>query len=123
MIEAVLERKNVKAGAKLTIKSLVALGVVALAVALPLFWLLCGGFLTPFFRLCRPPQAMRERMRPYARSVGLRYWLGYLPWLALSLLSFCILLLADVLPRMLVSYFRLCRKLNEMTTNPEDEKS
>ena len=94
-----------------------------LAVALPLFWLLCGGFLTPFFRLCRPPQAMRERMRPYARSVGLRYWLGYLPWLALSLLSFCILLLADVLPRMLVSYFRLCRKLNEMTTNPEDEKS
>ena len=35
MIEAVLERKNVKAGAKLTIKSLVALGVVALAVALP----------------------------------------------------------------------------------------
>ena len=34
---------------------------------------------------------------------------------------FCILLLADVLPRMLVSYFRLCRKLNEMTTNPEDE--
>ncbi len=35
MIEAVLERKNVKAGAKLTIKSLVALGVVALAAALP----------------------------------------------------------------------------------------
>lgn len=35
MIEAVLERKNVKAGAKLTIKSLVALCVVALAVALP----------------------------------------------------------------------------------------
>ena len=62
-------------------------------------------------------------MRPYARSVGLRYWLGYLPWLALSLLTFCILLLADVLPRMLISYFRLCRKLNEMTTNPEDEKS
>lgn len=96
------------------------LGIPAmLAVAVLLFWWFCGGFLHAYLVLCRPAAA--ERMRPYARSVGLRYWGGYLPWLALSLLTFCILLLADVLPRMLISYFRLCRKLNEMTTNPEDK--
>ena len=91
----------------------------ALAVAVLLFYWFCGGFLHAYAVLCPSPTV--ARMRPYARSVGTRYWVGYLPWLALSLLTFCILLLADVLPRMLISYFRLCRKLNEMTTNPEDE--
>ena len=61
-----------------------------------------------------------ERMQPYARSLAVRYGLGAYPRVVLSLLTFGILLLADVLPRMLIAYFRLCNKLNEITTRSEE---
>lgn len=83
-----------------------------------LLYLFAGGFLRTYLRLCAP--AGGARMRPYARSVGISFWLGFLPWLVLSLMTLCILLLADVLPRMLISYFRLCRKLNDLTTQSEE---
>ena len=35
-------------------------------------------------------------------------------------LSVLILLLADLLPRMLISYFGLCRRLTEMTNQSEE---
>ena len=87
------------------------------AAFLLVFWF-CGGFLRTYFVMCIQNSA--GRMRPYARSAGFSYWMGFLPWLALSLLTFCILLLADVLPRMLIAYFRLCRKLDEMTVQSEE---
>ena len=76
------------------------------------------GFLKPY--LLKQPFESTDRMQPYAASVGKRYWLGYFPRLTLSLLTFGILLLADTLPEMLISYFRLCKKLNEFTTQSEE---
>lgn len=76
------------------------------------------GFFGVYRVFCRPSEM--RRMRPYARSLGLGYLRMYLPWLLLSLLTVGILFLADTLPGMLVSYFRLCRKLNEKTTQSEE---
>jgi hypothetical protein len=45
------------------------------------------------------------------KSAGVRFWMYFLPWLLLGLLTFGILLLADVFPKMLISYFRYCRRL------------
>ncbi len=75
-------------------------------------------FLTPYFAWHIPNDA--PRMCPYARSVGIRYCSGFFPWIVLSLITLGILLLADTLPRMLIAYFRLCRKLNEFTTKSEE---
>lgn len=91
---------------------------VLFLAAAGLLYLFAGSFVRTYTELCAP--AGGARMRSYARSVGISYWFGFLPWLVLSLLTFCILLLADVLPRMLISYFRLCRKLNELTTQSEE---
>lgn len=87
------------------------------AAILLVYWF-CGGFLRTYFVLCIQNSA--GRMCPHARPVGFSYWMGFMPWLVLSLMTFCILLLADVLPRMLIAYFRLCRKLDEMTVNSEE---
>lgn len=76
------------------------------------------GFFGVYRALNRPSGS--ERMRPYARSLGLSYLRMYFPWLLLSLLTVGILFLADILPRMLISYFRLCRKLHEKTTQSEE---
>ena len=81
-------------------------------------WLSMRSFLLPYFAMILPDAAVR--MRPYARSVGAYYWIGFFPWIVLSLLTVGILLLADLLPRMLIAYFRLCRKLNELTTQSEE---
>ena len=81
-------------------------------------WLSMRSFLLPYFALSLPDAAVR--MRPYAVSVGARYWIGFFPWIVLSFLTVGILLLADTLPRMLIAYFRLCRKLNELTTQSEE---
>ena len=82
------------------------------------FFLAVRSFLLPYFAWKAPDDA--PRMCPYARSVGIRYCLGFLPWIVLSLMTFGILLLADTLPRMLIAYFRLCKKLNEFTTQSEE---
>ena len=82
------------------------------------FRLAARSFLLPYFAMTLPEAA--PRMRPYARSVGSYYWIGFFPWIVLSLLTFGILMLADTLPKMLIAYFRLCRKLNELTTQSED---
>ena len=83
------------------------------------FWTM-RGFLRPYEMLSAVPRDVRARIRPYAKRVGYCYWLGYLPWLALSLATVLILLLADLLPRMLISYFGLCRRLTEMTNQSEE---
>lgn len=89
-----------------------------LAVFTLWFLLSVSGFLNPYLAYRTSDDA--PRMRPYAASVGKHYWLGFFPWIALSLLTFGILLLADTLPRMLIAYFRLCNKLNEFTVSTED---
>ena len=86
-----------------------------------LLWsvLMLPAFFKVYFITDGVPHDLRERMRASARTLGFRYWQGFLPWLLLSLLTFCILLLADVLPRMLIAYFRLSRRLNK-TIQSED---
>lgn len=86
-----------------------------------LLWgvLMLPAFFKVYFITDSVDFGMRERMRASARTLGFRYWQGFLPWLLLSLLTFCILLLADVLPRMLIAYFRLSRRLNK-TIQSED---
>ena len=75
-----------------------------------------GGFFGPY----RALQGNGERMRPYAVSVGWHFWIGFAPQILLSFFTVGVLLLADTLPRMLVAYFRVCRKLNETITQSED---
>jgi len=82
------------------------------------FWIAMRGFLLTYFayRTANKP----ERMQSYALSAATHYGMGFLPWIVLSLLTLGILFLADTLPRMLIAYFRLCNKLNEITTRSEE---
>ena len=97
----------------------VILGVLlSIGVFIPWFLWASRSFLNPY--LLNQSDEVNSRMRPHAASVGKRYWLGYFPRLTLSLLTFGILLLADTLPEMLIAYFRLCKKLNEFTTQSEE---
>ena len=52
---------------------------------------------------------------------GVMFFLGYVPWICLGVLSIGAFLLADVLPRMCVSYFRYCDMINESMTRSEEE--
>lgn len=46
-----------------------------------------------------------------SRSAGILFWLCFLPWILLGLLTVGILLLADVFPRMCIAYFRYAQEL------------
>ncbi|MBE6633656.1 MAG: hypothetical protein E7620_04845 [Ruminococcaceae bacterium] len=96
---------------------------ILLIIALALFGFLWSALaFRGFFGVyaCLRPSPSVRKMLPYARSLAWGYLLAYLPRLLLSLLTFGVLLLADTLPSMLVAYFRLCRKLNEKTTQSEE---
>lgn len=100
-----------------------AWGVVPAALAavladLLLLILLLGWFAAPYTVLRREP-GKRVRMRA-ARRVGAWYWLRFLPHLILSVLTLLICFVADILPRMLIIYFRLCR---EVLIIPEERLS
>ena len=86
--------------------------------------LLCvRRFSVLFFTWSRQNLSLRQSRRcaagfcKFAYSAGLRYLLGFLPWIVLSLLTFGILLLADTLPRMLVGYFRYYREIADLPNN------
>ena len=100
---------------------LLCVGVMILEAFLWL-WLACFGFFKTYY-LAKDLKApvKRARMQSYTCSFSVFYWLHFLPWMLLSLVSFCILLLADLLPRMLLAYFRLCRKLSEKIQSEEPE--
>ena len=69
-------------------------------------------------------RAARAHAREMARACptgGVMFFLGYVPWICLGVLSVGIFLLADVLPRMCVSYFRYCDMINESMTRSEEE--
>lgn len=99
--------------------AILMLGILLYLGAFVLWYLFAmRGFLQAFVAL-RTPSAT-ARMQPYARSAALHYAMGFFPWTVLSLLTLGVLLLADVLPRMLIAYFRLCSELNEITTRSEE---
>ena len=54
---------------------------------------------------------------------GLLFWLHFVPHLLLGLLTFGIFLIWEVLPRMCVSYFLYCRKINDMMIQSEEYKN
>ncbi len=100
-------------GMLLALWTALIIGVFALWYAIA-----ARGFLRAYVILREPN--LPERMQPYARSLAFHYGLGTLPWLVLSLFTLGILFLADVLPRMLIAYVRLCNNLNEITTRSEE---
>ena len=64
-------------------------------------------------------KSARRMSRAAFRNFFHRFF-GFLPWILLSFLTVCILLLADVLPRMLIAYFRACRQLRETVISSEE---
>lgn len=68
--------------------------------------------------------AARKKAKRMARACptgGVMFFLCYVPRIVLGVLTVGILLLADVLPRMCVSYFRYCEMINESMTQSEEE--
>lgn len=98
------------------------MAILMLAVGILLLFLFLGSFRNPY-RIFRGT-ATDRRNPSFSRALGVCYWLGYLPGLLLTVLTFLIYLMADLLPRMLISYFRYCRKAEEteqqLTTQPEE---
>lgn len=92
-----------------------------LAVAEVIFWFffVMRRFVTLSFVISRrmPLSDARRatgKMARYSRKGGLIWLLCWIPWILLGFLTVGILLLADVLPRMCVSYFLYC---DESTKN------
>ena len=92
-------------------------GVILLVLACSLL-LLLSGFGASFTHL-GVSIGQRARLRGRIR-MGLGFFFGYMPSILLSILSIGVLLPADTLPRMLLGYFRYCRRWNEWTIRSED---
>jgi len=91
-----------------------------------LLCLLRFPYLCVAIREDRPWRESRKIGRAMARACpasGMVFFLGYVPWIILGILSVGVLLLIDVLPRMCVSYFRYCNKINESILQSEDESN
>ncbi len=86
----------------------VLVALAAVAADCLLIFLLLGGFRWIFAVFRR---GNGQTCAGSARRAGAWYWGHFLPHLILSVLSVLIYLLADILPRMLISYFRLWRML------------
>lgn len=89
--------------------SLLAIGEIALALLLSK-----GGFFTAYYAYMEDqPIGMARKNARRAGRVRKRqitaYVLDYLPWLLLCFVTAGVLLVADLLPRMILSYFLLCR--------------
>ncbi len=96
----------------------VVAGAFSAVFTLVWLFLMLRGFLSLYRIQCDPRSF--GLMQPYARSLAISYFAVFALRLLLSLLTVGILLLADTLPRMLIAYFRLCRKLNEKTIRSEE---
>lgn len=81
-----------------------------------LFFLFLGWF-------AKPCGTVRTAGRKPMRRAGGWYFGKFLPHLLLSVLSLLIYLLADILPRMLIFYFRFCREYTILSTQPEENQS
>lgn len=86
-----------------------------------------GGFYTAFFvydegvsvRVARKRSKALTRM---CRKGAYSYVIDYLLWLLLCFATAGIFLIVDTLPRMLISYFRFCRAINERFNQSEEIK-
>ncbi len=58
-----------------------------------------------------------------ASKAGVRFFLGYLPHLALGILTVGILLLSDALPRMCISYVCYCKQIIDGSIGSEELKN
>ena len=67
----------------------------------------------------RDARSRTRSMKKRARKGGLVWLLSFLPWILLGLLTFGILLLCDILPRMCISYFLYSDQLTESVISPE----
>ena len=73
-----------------------------------------------------PLPRAREIARELARRCptgGVKFFLRFLPSVLLGLLTFGIFLIWEVLPRMCVTYFLYCRRMNEMIIQSEENKN
>ncbi|MBR3895045.1 MAG: hypothetical protein IKJ35_07855 [Clostridia bacterium] len=70
------------------------------------------------------PQRAKERLREMPEqidsSAGYGFFMGFLPKILLGLVTFGVLLLWDVLPQMLLAYFRYLGQTNEMIIQSEE---
>lgn len=86
----------------------------------------CAKDFFAIYFLYRTPVSAKEarrqsrRLTQHCRAVAYRYTVDYLPWLLLSFVTLGTLFVADTLPRMLISYFRLCKATNEMIIQSEE---
>lgn len=95
------------------------LTVLASAAAdFAVFYLLQGGFRRPYVAMRTGARTAHRMSRK--RSAGVWYWCLFLPHLLLSVLTLLIYFIADILPRMLIFYFRFCR---EVLMIPEERQS
>ncbi len=107
------------AGTDGNLLQLLLAALLAVAADIVLLFLFFGWFAGPY----RTVRREKPRMR-HARRVGAWYWGRFLPHLLLSVLSLLIYLIADILPRMLILYFRLCREYDRFSTiQPEGNPS
>ena len=67
-------------------------------------------------------RARASRMRRAHPFAGFYFFFGFLPWFCLGILTVGILLLADVLPRMSVGYFRYCNFMTDSLIRMEEER-
>ncbi len=110
-------------------RGILALAILTavLAVGEVIVWiaLLLLRFRVLFF-VCGERMPVREANRRAARVAkrsrrgGAVWLLSFLPWILLGLLTVGILLLADVIPRMCISYFLYTEQMTE-TLNPSEE--
>lgn len=62
------------------------------------------------------------QMAGYSRNGGIVWLLNFIPWILLGFLTVGILLLADVLPRMCISYHLYCKELIENSSEGSDHE-
>lgn len=107
------------AGTNGNLLQLLLAALLAVAADAALLFLFFGWFGGPY----RAVHRTKPRIR-HARRAGAWYWGRFLPHLILSVLSLLIYLIADILPRMLVLYFRFCREYDRFSTiQPEGDPS
>lgn len=70
----------------------------------------------------RKARRATRKMAGRSQKGGVIWSLCFLPWVLLGLLTFGILLLADVLPRMCISYYLYCNQLTENGNLPEESE-
>lgn len=68
----------------------------------------------------RDARKLSRHLSRRCRFGGLLFWLRFVPHLLLGLVTFGIFLIWEVLPRMCVSYFLYCRKINDMMIQSEE---